>query len=90
MKLTGEQLNRLRHMDIMELDRVQLTDAKDIVIDMEKSVESRIEDYLEQMGNPYALKSGDYILQTGFLEDTKDTADDRMLLFLKREQERLL
>ena len=52
MKLTGEQLNRLRHMDIMELDRAQLTDAKDIVIDMEKSVERRIEDYLEQMGNP--------------------------------------
>lgn len=84
MNLTIENLNRMRHMDIMELDREQLADIEDIKIDTGKSVESRVRSFMEQAGNPFALNVGEYILQFGYMEDTEETLDDRMALLVRR------
>ena len=84
MNLTIENLNRMRHMDIMELDREQLADIEDIKIDTGKSAESRVRSFMEQAGNPFALNVGEYILQFGYIEGTKETLDDRMALLVRR------
>lgn len=80
-----EQLQHMQNMNIMELDRKQLVNAEDIVIDTEKSTENRIRSFIEQTGNPFAQNIGDYILQTGFMEGTDDLIDDRMILLTKRK-----
>lgn len=82
---TIEELQQMRDMDIMELDRAQLANAEGIVIDTEKSVEKRITSFMEQAKNPFALNVGEYILQVGFVEDTSDSIDDRLLLLTRKK-----
>ncbi len=83
--MTIEELKRLQDMDIMELNREQLANAENIIIDSGKCVESRIKSYIEQMGNPFAENVGEYILQIGFQPDTSELIDDRMVLLTKRK-----
>ncbi len=82
--LSMEELRRMQKQDIMELDRKKLANAKDVVIDMEKSVEGRIQSFIEQTGNPFAQNVGEYIVQVGYREDTNEQLDDRMVLLLRR------
>lgn len=84
MGLTIEELREMQQMNIMDLDRGQLANAKDIVIDTEQCVESRIRSFVEQTKNPFAQNVGDYILQVGFAEETDEGIDERMLLLTKR------
>ena len=67
MDFSIEELKRMQDMDVMELDRKELADIQDIVIDTTKSVSSRIRSFLEQTGNPFAMNVGEYILQIGFM-----------------------
>lgn len=85
MDFSIEELKRMQDMDIMELDRKELADIRDIVIDTTKSVSSRIRSFLEQTGNPFAMNVGEYILQIGFMEGAEDSIDDRMILLTKRK-----
>lgn len=90
MNLSIEELKYMQHMNIMELDRNQLVNIEDVVIDTEKSVESRIQSFIEQTGNPFAQKIGEYIVQVGFIEDTDDFIEDRMILLAKRKSQIML
>lgn len=83
--MTIEELKCLQSIHIMDLKREELANAEDIVIDTEKCVESRIEAYIEQTGNPFAQNVGEYILQIGHMEDATDTIDDRLILLTKRK-----
>ncbi|MBO5473865.1 MAG: hypothetical protein J6A08_08790 [Lachnospiraceae bacterium] len=83
--MTIEELKRLQSIHIMDLKREELANAEDIVIDTEKCVESRIESYIEQTGNPFAQNVGEYILQIGHMEDAADTIDERLILLTKRK-----
>lgn len=85
MDFSIEELKRMQDMDVMELDRKDLADIQDIVIDTTKSVSSRIRSFLEQTGNPFAMNVGEYILQIGFMEGAEDSIDDRMILLTKRK-----
>lgn len=83
--MTIEELKRLQSIHIMDLKREELINAEDIVIDTKKCVESRIESYIEQTGNPFAQNVGEYILQIGHMEGAADTIDDRFTLLTKRK-----
>lgn len=83
--MTIEELRRLQSIHTMDLKREELANAEDIVIDTEKCVESRIESYIEQTGNPFAQNVGKYILQVGYMEGAADTIDDRLILLTKRK-----
>lgn len=85
MSLTIEELKEMQYMNIMELDRSQLVEARDIVIDTTKCVESRIKSFIEQTHNPFAQNVGSYILQIGYREDSLESVDDRMILLTKRK-----
>lgn len=80
-----EELKRLQSIHIMDLKREELANAEDIVIDTEKCLESRIESYIEQTGNPFAQNVGEYILQMGYMEGATDSIDDRLILLTKRK-----
>lgn len=56
--ITVEELQHMKEADIMQADRDQLVDINSIEIDKNRSVESRIRNYLEQVGNPFLVKAG--------------------------------
>lgn len=85
MEVIPEEIEKMQKMNIMELDREKLVKSEDIVIDTGKCTEERIKSFVEQTGNPFAQNIGEYIVQTGFLEDTEESIDDRMVLFIKRK-----
>lgn len=88
--MTIEELKRMQSIHIMDLKREELANAEDIVIDTEKCMESRIESYIEQTGNPFAQNVGEYILQIGHMEGATDTIDDRLILLTKRKTQILI
>lgn len=81
--MTMEELQKMRDADIMEADRAQLADISDLKIDREEPVENRIRSYLEQTGNPFLVKSGEYILKFSYGEKEKDM-NDRMAEYVER------
>ncbi len=83
MGMTMAELQKMRDADIMEADRAQLADISDLKIDREEPVESRIRSYLEQTGNPFLVKSGEYILKFSYGEKEKDM-NDRMAEYVER------
>lgn len=85
MSLTMEELRAMQQMNIMDLDRMELVNVEDIVIDTEMCVESRIRSFMEQTKNPFAQNVGEYILQVGFMEGTDESIDGRMVLLTKRK-----
>ncbi len=81
--ITIEELQRMKDADIMQADRDQLVDINSIEIDKSKSVESRIRTYLEQAGNPFLVKAGEYILKFTYADCDKDM-DDRMVEYVSK------
>ena len=83
--MTIERLSELRKISIMELRREELSDADEIIIDPRESQNQRVQSFLRQTKNPFALNVGDYILQIGYMEGAEDTLDDRMVLLAKKQ-----
>ena len=84
MIVTVEELRRLEDTDIRDLKREELDDAKDIVIDKNKSSNQRMREYLEKTKNPYAQNVGEYILQVTYSKTSEDTLEDKMVQLAKR------
>ena len=85
MNLSIKELKYMQSIHIMELKREELANAEDIIIDTEKCLESRMESYIDQTGNPFAQNVGEYILQIGYMEGATDSIDDRLILLAKRK-----
>lgn len=83
--MTMEQLSELQKIPIMELRREELSNIEEIVIDSTKSQNQRVQSFLEQMKNPFAQNVGEYILQIGYLEQTEDSLNDRMILLARKQ-----
>lgn len=85
MNLSIKELKHMQSIHIMELKREELANAEDVIIDTEKCLESRMESYIDQTGNPFAQNIGEYILQIGYMEGATDSIDDRLILLAKRK-----
>lgn len=85
MNLSIKELKHMQSIHIMELKREELANAEDVIIDTEKCLESRMESYIDQTGNPFAQNIGEYILQIGHMEGATDSIDDRLILLAKRK-----
>lgn len=83
--LTLDELSEWKKIPIMELQREELSDADEIVIDPSQSQNQRVQSFLRQSKNPFAQKAGDYILQIGYMEGTEETLDDRMVLLARKQ-----
>lgn len=69
--------NGIDDTDIMQADRDGLVDIRDIHIDSDAPVETRIRQYMEQAGNPFLVRYGDHIVKLAYA-DVDKTMDDRM------------
>lgn len=78
-----EELERMRCVDIREVDIESLTDIRDIRIDESKSVSERMEQYLAQVSNPYLLRMGEYVIKLQY-STGNETLDDRVKQYMER------
>lgn len=83
--MTMEQFSELQKIPITELRREELSNIEEIVIDSTKSQKQRVQSFLEQVKNPFAQNVGEYILQIGYLEQTEDSLNDRMILLARKQ-----
>lgn len=87
--MTLERLHELQRIPVTELQREALSDVDEIVIDPSKSRNQRVEAFLRQTKNPFAMNVGDYILQIGYMEGAEKTLDDCMIRLAKKQTELL-
>ena len=69
--LTKSQLDLCKAAEIALCDKNTLTDVRDITVDKSKSVMEKIENFTQQVKNPYLFKVGDVIVKVAY-SDSKD------------------
>lgn len=55
----------------MKKDKNFIRDAKEITLDVHKSKEKRVRDYIRQSGNPYRIKVGELVIDMEYAKDGK-------------------
>ena len=74
---SSAELKNCRAADFSSYDN--FTDLREIQIDESKKVAERVENFLEQVGNPYLFKVGDVFVKVNY-KDGKDLADSLISL----------
>ena len=64
--LTREELLHMRKMSFDDIEPEEISDVKDLDIDVTKSKREKILSVLESGRNPYFIKSGSVIVKIGF------------------------
>ena len=83
MHLTNEQLQEMKQIDIKRAVPDTLADISSIDIDMKKSVSSRVEEYVQKVGNPFLVRVGEYAVKIGY-SDCEETLNDRMKQYIRK------
>jgi len=81
---TAEELQNMKAVDIRQADRSALKDISEIQINQNEPVESRMKSYLEQVQNPFLVKSGEYILKFQYADSDKKLEDCMMEYVTKK------
>ena len=68
-------MNALKEVDIRTVERKDLIDLNSVIIDTERSVNERIEDFIQQIKNPYCYLDGKTVVKISFA-DTDRTIED--------------
>ena len=71
--LNSFDLNILKTVSIADLPKDSLVDLRDVKIDPSKSVAEKMNDYFEQIKNPYLFKVGDVRVKVSFSGDRSFT-----------------
>lgn len=86
MHLSKEELQRMKQIDIRSAMPDTLADISKIEIDMKKPISSRVEDYLQKVGNPFLVRVGEYVVKIGY-SDCEETLNDRMKQYINKVAE---
>ena len=70
-------LEEMKNVDIRTVNRDDLVDIRDVVIDPELPKKERIKSFVRQIKNPYCFKVGNVVVKTSFA-DTDVTLDERL------------
>lgn len=62
--------------DLLTCETDELVDLKDVRIDTTRPVRERMEEFLQQVGNPYLFKSEGLVIKASFLPQTGRTLTD--------------
>ena len=62
-------LEAMKDVQLESVDADNLTDIKDMSVDMKLPKEERIADFVRQIGNPYCFKCGKFIVKAKFSEN---------------------
>ena len=83
MLLDGKSLQELKRANIKEVNPDALVDISEIEINTKQSVQKRVEEYVEQVHNPYLVRVGEYVVKIGY-SDCKETLNDRMKQYISK------
>lgn len=67
--MNAKLLEQLKNVDIRTVDPNTLVDLNDVRVDQSLSREERIREFIEQIGNPYCFKCGNFIVKARFSND---------------------
>lgn len=81
--MDGKTLQELKRVNIKEVNPDELVDISEIEIDTKQSVQKRVEEYVEQVHNPYLVRVGEYVVKIGY-SDCKETLNDRMKQYISK------
>lgn len=79
--MTAEEM---KTVDIRTVNRDELVDIRDVVIDQDVPKEEKIKSFMRQIRNPYCFKVGNVVVKTTFA-DTDATLDDRLEHYLRNK-----
>ena len=75
-------LKQLQAVNPDEIDRSELVDIQDIVVESRLPKEERIIDFIKKIKNPYLCKCGNIVVQSVF-EETDKTLTECLIQYLK-------
>ena len=81
--MDGKSLQELKRANIKEVNPDALVDISEIEINTKQSVQKRVEEYVEQVHNPYLVRVGEYVVKIGY-SDCKETVNDRMKQYISK------
>lgn len=61
-----EQLEHMREVDIRTVNPKELRDIREVSVNTDGDKDKRTMDFIEQIGNPYCFKYGDYMVKVSF------------------------
>lgn len=61
-----EQLQEMKATDIRSAELEKLVDIRDISIEVNQPAAKKIQSFVEQAGNPYCYRYGEYVVKIGF------------------------
>lgn len=79
---TMVDLEQLRSVNPDEVNRNDLVDIQDIVVESRLPKEERIADFIQKVKNPYLCKCGDMVVQSVF-EETDITLTERLTQYFR-------
>ena len=81
--MDGKTLQELKRVNIKEVNPDELVDISEIEIDTKQSVQKRVNEYVEQVHNPYLVRVGEYVVKIGY-SDCEETLNDRMKQYISK------
>lgn len=72
----------LKKIDVQSINKEDLTDIRNVLIDPGLGKEERIMDFIMQIKNPYLFRCGNLVVQSVFA-DTDVTLADRLKQYFK-------
>lgn len=79
-------IQKKRKVDVTKVDPQTLVDIREIKIDSKLIPRKRMEQYIQQIRNPYCYKYGDYIVKIGFANNGITLEEKKKELILKMEK----
>ena len=85
VRLTAQELEKMKAVDIGAVDKETLADASGFSFDNTLSRETRALRMLEQLKNPYCFRYGDMVIKLEFSEDGPSLQDLLTTFFLRQK-----
>lgn len=80
---TAQNIKEMQDIDIMKVDKEELTDLNDIVIDTRKPVPQKLREFASQTKNLFAYRVDDYVVKVSYAE-TELTVNDKLKNYITR------
>lgn len=83
-KSGSNAVNQLKEIDIRTVEKSKLVDLRSVKIDTEKPIPERIENFIEQIQNPYCFRVGEVAVKVVYKENgpTFQQSFEEMLLLM--------
>lgn len=74
-EMTMSKFVEMKHTDVRTVDRNELVDIATVKINPKDPVEKKMQDYVEQIKNPYCFLCNGYVVKLEFADNNKSIED---------------